>query len=115
MEYEDLDGDEFKPEKAAQYAIPEYAKFDTSVGDEYDPCSKLIEEEGVTVAISDIGKKATESICRVLRREGFKIDWHAVKNTVIVKALENEDRMTQLRSRWRALVKEYASRNLKVR
>jgi len=113
--YEDFDSDDFKPEKPAPYSIPEYAKFDTSIGDEYSPCCKTIETIGVVVAVSDIGKKATEFICRVLRREGFKADWHAVKNTVTVKAVEEGDRLLELRGRWRSLVREYASGNLKVR
>jgi reverse gyrase len=114
MDDDDDFEDKVKP-KSIQYSIPEYAKFDTSIGDEYDSCCKLIESTGVVFAVSDIGKKATEGICKILRREGFKADWHAVKNTVTVKTLETGDRVNTLRTRWRKLVKDYASGNLKIR
>ena len=115
MEYEEDEFEEDVKPKSTQYAIPEYAKFDTSIGDEYDSCCKLIESTGAVFAVSDIGKKATEGICKILRREGFKADWHAVKNTVTVKTLETGDRFNTLRSRWRQLVRDYASGNLKIR
>jgi hypothetical protein len=112
---EDLDDEDLRAEKASQLNIPEYAKFDTSIGDEYSPCCKTIESIGVVIAVSDVGKRTTESICKALRKEGFNADWHAVKNTVTVKTLETGDRLEQLRRSWRRLVREHASRNLKVR
>jgi reverse gyrase len=115
MENEEEEEDSEDDVRGKTYTIPEYAKFDTSIGDEYNSCCKVIETTGLVFTVSDLGKKVTEELCKILRREGFKADWHAVKNTVTVKTLETGDRMLSLKSRWRQLVKQYASGDLKIR
>lgn len=94
--------------------IPEYAKFSTTIGDEYSPCCPIIEKHGRVFASSDVGKLATEAICQRLRREGFSADWHAVKNTVSLKTLETGGRFELLRKAWRELVAAYSRNDLKA-
>ncbi len=112
---EDNDDMEDEPKERVSNAIPEYAKFDTSIGDEFGSCCKSVESAGVVFAVSDVGKKVTEGICKILRSEGFTADWHSVKNSVSLKTLETGDRLSLLKRRWRNLVKEYSIGSLKIR
>lgn len=114
--YDDILEEEDDLQKSRQACVvPEYAKFDTTIGDDFGPCCKEVETKGVTFAVSDVGKKVTEAICKILRNEGFSADWHSVKNSVSLKTLDSGDRLSLLRRRWRELVRDFSSGNLRIR
>lgn len=79
----------------------ELISFKVSNGD-FPPCDREVFQNGKVVVVCAHGKDVAESACRVLRHEGWRVDWHFVRGRVHVKSLDDD--LVGLRKRWFQLV-----------
>lgn len=88
--------------QSKEESVLRYADFDAPLGDNWD-VDKTIIKKGTILTVTDIGKERVEKICAKLKLEGFKIDWVARSNSVVLKTLEDKALMLSI---WNKRVQE---------
>lgn len=63
--------------------------FKVGIGEDLPQTDRDIYSNGQVVLSSGLGKDVTESICEVLRHQGFRVDWNFHKGRIFVKTLDD--------------------------